>query len=1567
MGDLTRSPSSEPTCNKLRDYDCVCITRALKDLFRHNILDRLIISDMVALPVIDQRTSTSDHPSTATKLMPRKGVTESWFEQMNDLLSQRKLTQVTKEDRPTPVAELQNLLPGVDNDIILAIHEAIAALWWAEATQLYYIVRASTDFSGIYESKDLATIKDRFWVGDYRHGPQFLHWVTSFTDPNSVASQAKIIKEISNCKLNANCTQDQFGQHCSNLLLKWKSVSSNDVKRPAGFYHTLHESLPDGNSGNLWHLKCWLSDRMADDDPMLTDPNTFVDRLIKRAEMLGMPSGGGGSIHAITGLGKNNCRFCPSAICINGSQQNKCLAMNSKLGRPSGVKDGQWNYILLCRSYIAAVPGIKSLKGVTLAKMRETVDPKGNGGTGGAHVVTGTPAPSASASDESIKGQGGKGASIVSTIQKEVPDPEQLESFLQTLPLFSTGPAVQVVTRSQIQYEYPCAACNHSHAFDYVCGPMLGLSYNMPGPSPSCGRSQCEFYCWCDRRNWVQSYTARRAEFLDRRNDRLTRELGLPADRLAGPDPAPFNHQVVPQLINHPIVGPMWRAVQCVTKFGIQVPSGDQLALLFDSHSSQNAAYSSGGADQVHDDSRMQVEGREALCHPLFDHAVMCMARAEPTAIAAAAANDDVEDGEDATGHERTFEDAPTVNDRVAAIESAQARLVSRVNDFSASLNRERDVVAPVGGSGNGMFSVSNLDFSAIINGMNILEAARKNRLVEWLNALFHKQTQPGHAANPVVSADHRRGKLTAAPADASPTEHAALGLAKQIQADRILSTKLKVLKHPLNKVILFITQFLLKRSWPELILGSILLTYTLPAHLVKLRRATLQLIIKVITRWTPRLPSLILMLLAKLGSSIAMAGTHLATSSARAISSSVVREMSGNTDVVAPIGRISAQDKILAATTLMPSGAILGDNGATIDCSTTGIGRLPGTFNASEAGSLSVGDASASLRSDGTWLHAVKLMGANGQTEERILRMHDTPGGIADIISEVLEHNDRSSSVIWNSGEPRRYHTSGGAVLELAMAPNGLGWLRVEPINNRTTIKSLLDDYYRKVGTQSSIDLEHENQDPQCESDNESLPSPWITLHSVLDPNRKTMAGCPLLRANLTICANPVVAVNASTSLTSTGFGRAPKLTGLEILTRTHVFLGHASIDNVLRTLQGSTGLRAGVVTKADIEEFVRRGCGICETAKMRRRAFKAPTDKTPPPIGKRWVFDSLTLRTVSALGNKYLTRFVNVVEGGDGKRRTYGHKVLTEEALEGCIQKLRAFVRPHHGEIFILKHDGLPALRSHAFADYMADSKMHDEMSPPFVHEGVGGAEITFQWDVPSANALLAGSDSGEEHFETAFYDVERATNRIIRECNTSRDMVFYGRAAPDVLTCHLCYGSPVKFLIHPEIRDSKFDDHAQSGRLRGPSREDESDTRCWVETNAGAMRRHVTVDIGCMRVDERAVLARCDRDHPSHQPMAIDAADASPEPNFSKWHNPALESPHLLDIWTSSTPLPSVPTLVILGSGPEPREGNIAYWVRQLSTIHINVITIDRDVGGYEHDWTIPTVNEGLRQAN
>ena len=128
MDAHAESMSPAQVTDVCRAYDCISITRALQQLFRHNVIERLLISDMVALPVIDQRNSGNAYPSTAIKLPPRKGVTEQWFEQMNDLLSQLKLTQVTKEDRCITVAELQSLLSGVDSDIILAIHEPISAL-----------------------------------------------------------------------------------------------------------------------------------------------------------------------------------------------------------------------------------------------------------------------------------------------------------------------------------------------------------------------------------------------------------------------------------------------------------------------------------------------------------------------------------------------------------------------------------------------------------------------------------------------------------------------------------------------------------------------------------------------------------------------------------------------------------------------------------------------------------------------------------------------------------------------------------------------------------------------------------------------------------------------------------------------------------------------------------------------------------------------------------------------------------------------------------------------------------------------------------------------------------------------------------------------------------------------------------------------------------------------------------------------------------------------------------------------------------------------------------------------
>ena len=56
-----------------------------------------VSSHMVAFPVFDHRSTThgsSGYPSTGVKLVPRKGVTASWTDELNDILSSKKLSAV---------------------------------------------------------------------------------------------------------------------------------------------------------------------------------------------------------------------------------------------------------------------------------------------------------------------------------------------------------------------------------------------------------------------------------------------------------------------------------------------------------------------------------------------------------------------------------------------------------------------------------------------------------------------------------------------------------------------------------------------------------------------------------------------------------------------------------------------------------------------------------------------------------------------------------------------------------------------------------------------------------------------------------------------------------------------------------------------------------------------------------------------------------------------------------------------------------------------------------------------------------------------------------------------------------------------------------------------------------------------------------------------------------------------------------------------------------------------------------------------------------------------------------
>ena len=635
---------------------------------------------------------------------------------------------------------------------------------------------------------------------------------------------------------------------------------------------------------------------------------------------------------------------------------------------------------------------------------------------------------------------------------------------------------------------------------------------------------------------------------------------------------------------------------------------------------------------------------------------------------------------------------------------------------------------------------------------------------------------------------------------------------------------------------------------------------------------------------------------------------------------------------VVMPVGNVGSA---IFTVGLQRVDMALCDDGATIDCFLTTDGVVPGTHDSSQGGALTVGDKKSSLASNGVYLYALERCGANSQWQDELFLGHHTPNGVANIMSEAREVNVRKSRVEWCPGMARQFHTKTGINMPLIMGSNGLGFVKIRPITDHTRIVKLLRQssltpswLLQQIGAQSpavltssvplSVTAERSHildldDAPQVHDvDVSELAVTFMPTTVVLSPPAhaleclrlpipvgvaapviaRQLEGTSTLQDAFVLAAIGSHGINfdgvavhvtaASMALSGVGVaGKLPTLAPYDVLVRVHCILGHATLNTVLATIAFATTLPKGFITKEAIQQYIAAKCGICESAKMRRRTFRINlsgiSDKTIPQIGKSYVFDTLGLRTPSAQwGYINITRFCDRNPGGI--KRSYGHVSMEAATFEALILTMRAYSRPHAGEIHVMKKDGHPSHRSHLIQDLFVDSSMNNHESPPYVHEAIN-TENSFQFSVPSAMATLAGSGDGEEHFYTAFLYVEQAENRCIHLDGDGKscEQRFTGRGL-DLLASALVFGSPVKYLQHPEVRDSKFDLHALPGRYRGPSRDDESDHRCWVQTGKGATMRHVTVDRGCMRIDERSVLERFNRNHPSHQPMAIDGVPAS-----------------------------------------------------------------------------------------
>ena len=502
-----------------------------------------------------------------------------------------------------------------------------------------------------------------------------------------------------------------------------------------------------------------------------------------------------------------------------------------------------------------------------------------------------------------------------------------------------------------------------------------------------------------------------------------------------------------------------------------------------------------------------------------------------------------------------------------------------------------------------------------------------------------------------------------------------------------------------------------------------------------------------------------------------------------------------------------------------------LNDDGATVDCNKHGIGMIPGTHNVNESGTLGVGNEDGALSTLGTDYCALRIT-AGGACYSQLRLMHKTPNCICNILSEIREVYVHGSAFTWDARDGRVIHTHDGIRAPLRMDAKGMGWSYIEAESDPNTIRQLL-----AMGqVMPIVNFGRELDIYVCAiSDNPEKHVPWNEQHQ----------GWVCVKGNLKAPGHVHI-----------GMGRSPKLNGLELLRRAHIVLCHARNEVVAETLKACAPEIFNAITADDWEAFVREACALCNLCLVKRPAFgPAPGEGAKIPVGRKWIFDTMHLHVPSAeWGHLYITRFVDAGSSPGGYRRCWAHVSQTAEEHIKIQQRMRAWCRPIVGEIWIGKHDGHPSFRSHEMKDYNAEAERLSMMSPHYIHEDVGNVEVTFGYDVPRANAILRQecSEHGKnaKHFVTAFYTVEECYNHCVNPRHPDKNSPAQ-RLMPQSrglvnLNSEFVYSAPVAFLIHPEARDIKFEEHAQYGTYRGPSRESESPKHAWVWDGS----RHITV---------------------------------------------------------------------------------------------------------------------------
>ena len=347
------------------------------------------------------------------------------------------------------------------------------------------------------------------------------------------------------------------------------------------------------------------------------------------------------------------------------------------------------------------------------------------------------------------------------------------------------------------------------------------------------------------------------------------------------------------------------------------------------------------------------------------------------------------------------------------------------------------------------------------------------------------------------------------------------------------------------------------------------------------------------------------------------------------------------------------------------------------------------------------------------------------------------------------------------------------------------------------------------------------------------------------------------------------------------TGVGKpALTLKPIELLRLWHARLGHPPLPTLLATLSvfgvfhlpdtatDKQRSNAAKDIRTAVFEFARETCDVCNACKQRRNSVNVSPRRpwTEADIAAR-VAGSIhrALRPlrrilldvfgpVPYLSAQHGYRFlVGFTDEATSYRWVFGCKNHTAAAVEEITQLFRAALRLVLGEIDIMRMDNAPEFaRADSWAAFLADCGIFPEYSVPYDARAMGRIERTWGIGGAGARCFLDQFAAGVRHWYSAVRHAIFCANSIRSEYKTIDGNTIKSSANFRIFKREIehrklrSYGSPVRYLLAPAQRDSKFDQNASSGFYVGISPSNSSAMWIWDGHS------HITVG-GASIVDE------------------------------------------------------------------------------------------------------------------